>query len=740
MSSKKPFQGSLETMPLPNILQWLSDSKKTGTLAFKIRDEEKRIFFQEGSIFSASSNLEKDRFGIVIIKKGYVTQEQVDVLLEEGKDTGKLLGIQCVEKGLIPEEDVKKILLDQTMAIIESLMHREEGTFQFQEGENGMGNLDQIPLSIALQELFFGSASTRHEWKRVYETLGSLESVPSAADIQPGNVQSLSEFMQLILSHCDGKNRIIDLFARIDRKDFEICKAIADLVEKKWLIIQDSDLADDSEYQERIWQVHIMMEQKRFLRASIYLDEITVLFPDRIDIVKSLQEKANTAITDDINSLLGDGKVVLYQKAGFDQTKITGKTFGPQEWFLLSRIDGRTTLKEICQMTGQPREKTLRALYILIDAGAIDIKGREKETRRNRQESVMKPTLTQSSAAQKRVKKSVTEGPDETRGDEISKNSDKEPMDIHQLDRIYKRYLKMNHYEILNVIATASPDEIRTEFVRLSRLYHPDMYDRENMDLDVQERLEELFSMVNHAYRIVSNLKSREKYNQELWVNTKSVSRRVKPLDERIAQMDKIVLKPKSDDTKSGKQATGKFRKATSNIDPKNDESGKTKKSGKKPAKQTDTKPLPKTDVKPEKESPKESTREQKHLDEGIQLFKDNKYKDALESFESTLKHNSRNPDAYYYMSRCQQRMGGKNLDDALNNIKRALILDKENPIYFCQIARVEMARSNHNAAEKYLKTALAWDSDSKEAKYLLERMRDSQQTGFFAKFKRKKK
>ncbi|MCD4654272.1 DUF4388 domain-containing protein, partial [bacterium] len=521
MSPQKPFQGSLETMPLPNILQWLSDSKKTGALIITIRDEEKCIFLRDGTIFSASSNLEKDRFGIVIIKKGYVTQEQVDTLLNEGRKSGKLLGKLCVEKGLIPEDIVREILQEQTFAIIESLLHREEGTFLFETKENNMENLDQIPLSIVMQELFFGSVSARREWKRVYETLGSLEAVPAPVDIQPEEMHSLSELQQHILSRCNGKNRIIDLFAEIDQLDFKICKVLSDLVEKKWLQIKDPTEATDNEYKERIWQVHILIEQKRFIRAVMLLDGIITMFPQRVDDVEPLLKKAKIQLQDDIDRLLSDDKLVLYHKKGFDQTKVSGKTFGPQEWFMLSRIDGKTPLLEICYMAGQPKKQTRRALYTLIDQGAIDIKGRESETIRQIGDIPENPQKTNSSN-KSRTKISMDPtifGELDYDNEEKTNNS---PMSITKLDQIYTTYLKQNHYQILNVTPSSPQESIRAEFVRLSRLYHPDMYDRQNMDTDVLERLEELFSMVNHAYRIVSNLNSRSIYDQVRWVDTKS--------------------------------------------------------------------------------------------------------------------------------------------------------------------------------------------------------------------------
>jgi len=737
MSNQKQFQGSLETMPLPTILQWLSDSKKTGALVIKIRDEEKRIFLKDGNIISASSNLEKDRFGIIIIKQGYVTQAQVDELLEEGRKTGKLLGKLCVEKGLMPEEDVLKILQEQTMAIIESLLHREEGTFEFHSDDMDMADLDQISLSIALQELFFGSAAVRKEWKRVYQTLGSLEAIPSPVDIQPGNIQSLSEFQQYVLSRCNGKARILDLCAGIDQKDFAICRALADLVEKKWIEIKDPEEELNEDYKERMWKIHIMIEQNRFLRAMHYLDEIAVMFPQRSDDLKPLKEKVRHLMREDMDRLLTDDNLILYHRNDFDQTKATGKTFGPREWFMLSRIDGKATLKELCLMTGRPKEESRRIVYALIDAGAVDIKGREAETRKRKiPDPPEKPSAPPPRSPVKTKPFSAAPPP---RKEGSEPGQEKISLSVEELDQIYRKYLKLNHYQILEVTPESSQEDIRNGFVKLSRLYHPDMYDRTHMDSDVQERLEELFSMVNHAYRVVSNTRSREKYNHELWVDSRISGRKHYDADRKAPIIDEIIIKPKS--RKKSSPASRSAKK--SRVSDTRSKMKKVKSTTGEAAGEAKKTPSKTKQAEPERPAAAGTTahsREKEYLEEARALFKDSKYKDAIPQLENVLKQNARNAEAYYMLSRCQQRLGGKNLDDALNNIKRALIINKEEPRFFCQIGRVEMARENYEKAEKYYKTALAWDAENREAKYLLEKLREIRQKGFFAKFKRKKK
>lgn len=63
----------------------------------------------------------------------------------------------------------------------------------------------------------------------------------------------------------------------------------------------------------------------------------------------------------------------------------------------------------------------------------------------------------------------------------------------------------VNHYEILGIDRTASPEEIRQAYFRLAREYHPDS--------NATESAREIFLRTQEAYEVLNNPRKRKQYD-----------------------------------------------------------------------------------------------------------------------------------------------------------------------------------------------------------------------------------
>ena len=86
-------------MALADILQWVSQGRKTGTLHITRGAVEKRISFSSGTIHSSWSNDPRESLGQFLVRERLVSEEQLFRTLLRQETEGRPLGALLVENG-----------------------------------------------------------------------------------------------------------------------------------------------------------------------------------------------------------------------------------------------------------------------------------------------------------------------------------------------------------------------------------------------------------------------------------------------------------------------------------------------------------------------------------------------------------------------------------------------------------------------------------------------------------------
>lgn len=126
------LQGFIESIPVNNVLLLLNKLKKTGILKFMSKDVLKSLYFKNGNVVFATSNIDDDRLGESLIRNGKITEQQLNIAAKE-ITTVKKLGKILVEKGFITAKDLFLGVRVQIEEIVQSLFRFESGYFEFKE-------------------------------------------------------------------------------------------------------------------------------------------------------------------------------------------------------------------------------------------------------------------------------------------------------------------------------------------------------------------------------------------------------------------------------------------------------------------------------------------------------------------------------------------------------------------------------------------------------------------------------
>src|SRR5215207_4109427 len=129
------IKGTLKTMSLSDLLQFLAAGRKSGTLKFDHAKITKQVYFKNGMIVGSKSNDPREYLGQVLLHYGKVDDNQLKAARELQRTSGAKLGEVLVQQGFLTENEVLAILKTRTLDAIYDLFVWTDGDFEFFDEE-----------------------------------------------------------------------------------------------------------------------------------------------------------------------------------------------------------------------------------------------------------------------------------------------------------------------------------------------------------------------------------------------------------------------------------------------------------------------------------------------------------------------------------------------------------------------------------------------------------------------------
>jgi tetratricopeptide (TPR) repeat protein len=133
MNSGSEVSGRIGFLSFAGTLKELFQRRATGELVVSLDGTIKKLFFKNGIIIYASSNLEQDRLGDVLLQNGIISKAQYDDSGRQVVATGKKQGTLLVQMEAISPKDLFRGLNLQIRSIVLSLFDWEEGACSFSD-------------------------------------------------------------------------------------------------------------------------------------------------------------------------------------------------------------------------------------------------------------------------------------------------------------------------------------------------------------------------------------------------------------------------------------------------------------------------------------------------------------------------------------------------------------------------------------------------------------------------------
>jgi len=220
-----------------------------------------------------------------------------------------------------------------------------------------------------------------------------------------------------------------------------------------------------------------------------------------------------------VRAALGDVEQRLVATAALAEERTLTLTEG----YLLSRIDGASSAREVLQLVPLDPDETERTLLGLLLTGRVEYRPAPAPRAARRPETAQPPPAHEESPPSAEAAPE-TNPPDAAAPDEafplaslIEEATPPEPLDPETRERkreireVFDSLPGKNHFEVLGVEPGCSDAEVKRAYTTLVKRYHPDAQRDPRLE-DMHDYLEAIFIRVGEAWEVLGDARSRASY------------------------------------------------------------------------------------------------------------------------------------------------------------------------------------------------------------------------------------
>jgi hypothetical protein len=257
------LEGTLRDFSFADILQLISLQRKTGVLTLKHEDKLVTISFLDGCIVGSSSLSQhtEDRIGLILLKRGEITEVELEAALRRQEETLQRLGRILIDYHVVPAETLREALEQQILQIVFRVFRWSDGEYHFSQETDIDYDRDLI-RPMAADSIIMEGARMTDEWPFIDQRITDRQAVftkvdparkfevveeqdddfdeigfsftDSPEESSPVEVSEdrISTNQMTVYELVNGRNSVNEIIMESPFIEFEACKALADLIDR----------------------------------------------------------------------------------------------------------------------------------------------------------------------------------------------------------------------------------------------------------------------------------------------------------------------------------------------------------------------------------------------------------------------------------------------------------------------------------------------------------------------------
>ena len=226
------LEGSLKEFNVADILQLIFFQKKTGVLMLNGRQDRVRVLFSDGNIVGAESKKRgfDRKLGMVLLKKGLITKEQVESTVAKQRTEGGKFGAVLVKEGHITKEQLQEVITFQITEVMVQVFSMKEGFYEFKAQSVPVDK--DVGVVLNTEHFLMEGVRLLDEWSQIE---GQIDLDDIYLRVDPAPNVAISDNEKKVLTLVNGQYTVADITDISGIDSFTSSSAILEL-EKKGVV------------------------------------------------------------------------------------------------------------------------------------------------------------------------------------------------------------------------------------------------------------------------------------------------------------------------------------------------------------------------------------------------------------------------------------------------------------------------------------------------------------------------
>lgn len=425
-----PLSGTLSVMSLADLLQWVSNVGKTGTLEVERNKVVRKIIFKEGHVIACSSDEPAQLLGHYLLSRGKLSEEALRTALAKQEASRQHLGQILVDMHIMTMEELGDHLANKAEETIFSIFDWEDASFRFHDQQ--IPGQVLFPVDLRVEEILLRGAHRYDEMKRIRAVFNDPGIVLRLTGKAPPEDLLRNRMARRIHDLINGDRSVAEILLHAHASEYQVYKLLFEMfraghVKIETVVCLEEELEfPPDEYdggdpvgavvhapaavppapelrsapslaaptrsvtapapgspsvqakarpqasmEERLVEARHLVDRAEYESAIEILDALYRAEPNH-DPLRRLLTEAEIAFVDKAyKHYLPANKVPVLARSLEDLSR---EQITPAEFFLLSRIDGVWNLKSIIQVSPLREVDALRAMKRMREKGFIELR------------------------------------------------------------------------------------------------------------------------------------------------------------------------------------------------------------------------------------------------------------------------------------------------------------------------------------------------------------------------------